>query len=247
MTAGCIWLGLKTERVRKQRQTVFLVKSFGGETAYDYQYAQSPYQTGGPNPPPGPKLLRALLGDDYFADLVSVEIKNVSDIDVQRIAAQTTLRHLSVAGGCSDDSLAAISELTDLESLAIDGGRFTAAGFDRLSKLTGLRTLALSNQALSDASVRSIGRLVTLQSLSLQNSRLASKQVCHLTSLRNLSSLDLSGTLVGDEGLDALHELKGLKVIRLDGSMATAKGIDKLQAALPNAQVSSMVVGRGFF
>ena len=247
LTAGCIWLGLKTEKVRKQRQLVRMVKSSAGEIEYDYQYEQSPYQASSPTPPPGPKLLRMVLGDDYFTDLVSVSIKNVAEQDVARIAKQKTLRHLSVSGGVGDESLESISQLSRLERLELYGGRFSGAGIDRLAKLARLRSLVIGDTGLSEDAARSIGRLTKLEQLSLQNTRLASRQVQHLKGLHNLTSLDLSGTLVGDEGLAALYDLKGLKVVRLDGTMATAKGIEKLQAALPSTQISSMVVGHGFF
>ncbi|HJT35201.1 MAG TPA: hypothetical protein VJ783_24465 [Pirellulales bacterium] len=247
LTAGCIWLGLKTEKVRRQRYLVRMVNNLGGELAYDYQYQWGPVQLGTPPTPPGPKLLRSVLGDDYFADLVSVQVKNVAEQDIARIAKQKSLRHLSVSSGVGDESLESISRLRHLERLELYGGRFTGAGFDRLSALPKLRALVIGNMGLSEESARSIGRLVHLEQLSLEHTRLASKHLKCLTGLRNLTSLDLSGTLVGDEGLTALYELKQLKTVRLDGTMVTARGIKKLQAALPDAEVSSVVVGHGIF
>lgn len=248
LTAGCIWLGLKTEKVRAQRRTVRLVKSYGGKAVYDYQYTYDPLQPGTLPTPPGPKPLRMLLGDDYFADLASIEMANIADTDLRWISEQTTLRRLLVSGAFSDDGLEAVSRLGDLEVLEISGGRFSGSGLDRLSNLSRLRLLSLNDLSLSDDATRSIGRLTRLESLSLANSRIGSKQVGHLKGLDQLKSLDLSGTQVGDEGLAALPGLKTLRTLRLSGSMVSDKGIAKLQTALPNIQIEhSIAVGRGFY
>lgn len=246
LTAACVALGLKTESVRKQRQLVRIVESYGGDAIYDYQYdADDPFVDAEASPP-GPKLLRAVLGDDYFADLVSVRIERVADLDVARIAKQKTLRHLSISGGIGDEALESIGQLSRLEKLELNGGRFSAAGLGRLANLPRLRALTIAGTALTDEAARSIGHLTRLEQLSLENSRLASRQVKHLKSLRQLISLDLSGTLVGDEGLEALYDLKDLKFITLDGTMATPKGIEQLQKALPEAEVSSQKFRYGF-
>lgn len=233
LTAACILLGLKTESVRQQRQLVRIVESSGGKAIYDYQYDEDdPFADA--DVPPGPKLLRAVLGDDYFADLVSVYIEGVSDLDVARIAKQTTLRQLSISGGIGDEALESIAKLSRLEKLDLYGGRFSAAGLDRLANLPRLRRLTLADMALTDEAARSIGRLTRLEQLSLANTRLASRQIRHLQDLRHLNSLDVSGTLVGDEGLRMLYDLKELKFVDLDGTMATPKGIERLQKKLPN-------------
>jgi hypothetical protein len=248
LTAACIGLGLETESVRQQRQLVRIVESFGGEAIYDYQYdANDDPFADTEDSPPGPKLLRAVLGDDYFADLVSVRIEGVADLDVARIAAQTTLRHLSITGGIGDEALESIAKLSRLERLELYGGRFSGAGLDRLANLPRLRRLTIGNMALTDEAARSIGRLTGLEQLSLENTRLASRHAQHLKNLRHLISLDLSGTLVGDEGLAALYELKELKSVDLDGTMATPKGIEKLQKELPGASITLQRFRHGRF
>ena len=245
LTAMCLWLGSKTERVRMQRRTVRLVKQMGGETAFDYEYNEDPFAP--PKSPPGPAPLRMVLGDDYFAELVSVRVEKIADIDVPHVTAPPTLRHLSLTGGITDNGIDTICRLTNLESLELDGGRFTSAGLARLSELHDLRSLAINNTPISEEGARQIGRLSGLERLSLANTRLTSKLVHHLNHLEKLSALDLSGTLVGDEGLEDLSPLRQLKEIRLDGSMVSNEGIKKLHVALPNAQISSMTYGRGMF
>jgi hypothetical protein len=247
LTALCLWLGSKTEGVRKQRHTVRLVKSMGGESAFDYEYDEDASAATTPKSPPGPAPLRMLLGDDYFAELVLVRVSSVSDDDVRLVTEQPTIRHLSVTGGITDDGLESICRLARLESLELHQGRVTGAGIAKLSALTRLRSLAINDMSISEEAARQIGRLITLERLSLANTRLTSKLVRHLNRLGKLSTLDLSGTLVGDEGLQDLSPLGQLKLIRLDGSMASPEGIKKLQGALPDAQISSMTFGGGMF
>ena len=228
-----------------QRRTVRLVKQIGGETAFDYEYSED--SAAPPKSPPGPAPLRMVLGDDYFAELVSIRVEKVSDTDVGLITEPPTLRHLSVTGGITDDGIDAICRLANLESLELHGARFTGAGLAKLSALARLRSLVINNTPLTEEGARQIGRLNQLERLSLGNTRLSSKLVRHLSHLEHLSMLDLSGTLVGDEGLEGLISLRQLKLIQLDGSMVSTEGIKKLQAALPNAQISSMSFGRGIF
>lgn len=241
LTVVCIWLGIKSQSVHKQREVAGLVQRLGGRLAYDYQYHDDPFSIVAPKPPPGPALLRSLVGDDFFADLVEVEIDNVQDGEVRRLAEQTTIRHLVVSGMLSDRSIESISHLINLERLEIHGGRYSGAGFSELSKLTKLRSLTISDTALSDDAAANIGRLVTIEELSLTNTRLASRQLRHFKDLQKLSTLDLSGNLVGDKGLEVLQEMKGLTDIRLQRSMVTAKGIKKLHEAFPHAQITPMV------
>ncbi len=245
LTTMCLWLGSKTERVRTQRRIVRLVKEMGGEAVFDYEYSDDPAAP--PNPPPGPAPLRMFLGNDYFAELVSVRLEKVTDVDVGQVGEATTLRHLSISGGITDKAMDTICRLTNLESLRLDAGRVTGGGLAKLSELPHLRSLAISNMPISAEGARQVGRLTGLERLSLANTRLTSKLVRHLGHLDKLSTLDLSRTLVGDEGLEDLSQLHHLELIQLEGSMVSNDGIRKLQAALPNAQISSMAFGKGAF
>lgn len=241
LTAGCIWLGFRSEKAVTQRTTLRLVKTLGGRAMYDYEYGDDYLITPKrPDPAPEPKLLRTLLGDDYSSELVFIEVRNVADSDIDIIAKQVTLRHLSVTGGLTDNALESISRLSRLETLKITGGRFSGTGLDQLSKLTKLRVLSLHNIALSNEKARSIGRLTQLEALSLHGCRIRSKQMEHLKSLRNLRMLDLTNTLVSDDGLKMLYDLRALFMVDVGGSRASPSGVRKLQGALPDALVDNL-------
>jgi hypothetical protein len=57
VTLLAVWLGLWTDRARRQRVAVQRVRELGGDIRYDYEN-----QKGGQ--PPGPEWLRRLLGDE---------------------------------------------------------------------------------------------------------------------------------------------------------------------------------------
>jgi len=67
----CAWLAWKLDLKRRERAAVAEVKKLGGRVAYDWE---DPFSE---DEPPGPRWVRKLLGDDFFAHVVTVEIKEM--------------------------------------------------------------------------------------------------------------------------------------------------------------------------
>src|SRR5436305_7011209 len=62
------WLGNTVIRVRRQRQVVAQIGAVGGQVCYDYRrYLGLIGDHHNYSPPPGPKLVNALFGNDVFA------------------------------------------------------------------------------------------------------------------------------------------------------------------------------------
>lgn len=237
LTAGCILLGVQSQRVRKQRQVVALAERLEGSVAYDYQYHEDPFSATAPRSPPGPALLRKLVGDDFFAEVVMIQLAQAQDRELRRLADQLTIRHLVVSGMFSDEGLESISQLVNLETLEIRGGKFTGAGLEQLLRLPKLRSLTIQQATLTRDAISGIGHLTTLEALALPDDQIGAKQLRHLTGLHKLSALDLSVNPVGDNDLIALQELTSLSHLDLERTMVTAKGIKQLREALPQAQI----------
>ncbi len=73
MTVICIWLGIIVKRARDQQEAVEFIKENGATVTYDYQFDG----TGNGNPnamPPGPAWLRRIIGDDFFVNVIVVEL-----------------------------------------------------------------------------------------------------------------------------------------------------------------------------
>ena len=74
---ACGWLGSLLSRVQHQRRIVNQVQAGGGHVEYDYQVTYEPDL----QHPPGPWLVRRILGDDVFAYVESVHFGPHSTAD----------------------------------------------------------------------------------------------------------------------------------------------------------------------
>ncbi|MEX2119224.1 MAG: hypothetical protein WD847_06410 [Pirellulales bacterium] len=76
MTICSIWLGTVVRQARNQREVVRTVLKLGGHVRYDYE-RPDPKVTNAFDPkgrPPGPAWLRRLVGDEYFVEVVRVDL-----------------------------------------------------------------------------------------------------------------------------------------------------------------------------
>jgi hypothetical protein len=97
---------------------------------YDYEIGASNNRI--PNAqPPGPPWLRKLLGDDFFASVGWVSLREATDAALKRIEALARLREL------------------DLTNTSI-----TNAGLEHLKGLTQLKALRLERDHVTDAAVQ---------------------------------------------------------------------------------------------
>src|SRR5437868_818874 len=68
------WLGWITHRARQQWDAVAAIREYGGSVRYDYEFVD-----GIPTPgrePAAPKWLRRILGDEFFREVVEVNLIN---------------------------------------------------------------------------------------------------------------------------------------------------------------------------
>lgn len=66
----CAWLGHRIEEKRRERQAVAAIVKLGGGLRYDYENAPGKV----PLEPPGPRVLRSLLGENYFCEVDAVSL-----------------------------------------------------------------------------------------------------------------------------------------------------------------------------
>ena len=123
----------------KQREVVEEIQKAGGEVAYDYQHDQHDTTS----KPPGPRWLRELLGDDFFADVTRVfrlTEPGFDDALLPRIGQLTRLQELLLRG-IDDAGLKHLKGLTQLHSLDLGLTKVGDAGLEHLKGLTQLRAL----------------------------------------------------------------------------------------------------------
>jgi hypothetical protein len=72
LTIGCIWLGWKVERARRQHDAVRAIEKLRGWVIYDWQEGRPAHVY---DEPPSPHWLRLLFGDDFFQSAYEVRFE----------------------------------------------------------------------------------------------------------------------------------------------------------------------------
>jgi Leucine-rich repeat (LRR) protein len=171
---GMSWVGVKMQTARRQREAVEAIKKLGGSVAYDYEIDASGNFLRGPEAPeltpPGPKHLRNLIGDDFYSDVVFVNIPNaqVMEGDLEQLEGLPQLRILELIGtNVTDMELRHLKGLTRLEKLWLNRTQVTGVGLQNLKGLTKLHTLRLDDTQVKDTELEHLKGLTQLRFLSL--------------------------------------------------------------------------------
>jgi len=150
ISAALAWLAIQRDEKRNERRAVVEVEKLGGHAWYDYDL------TGG-DEPPGPRWLRALLGDDFFVRVegVSLTCRNeLSDADLVPLEALVAIEHLSLdRTSVSDAGLPHLRSMRRLKALDLGQTRVTDAGLKWLKALTHLEHLVLKDTLVTAAGI----------------------------------------------------------------------------------------------
>jgi len=214
---GMSWFAVKMQRARRQREAVEAIEKLGGWVRFDYQVNQSIVLASSPPPqPPGPEWLRRVLGDDFFAKVVSADLHNTQ-------ATDAWLEHLD--------------GLPHLQQLNLMGTPVSDAGVQHVERLGELRVLSLDSTQVTDAGLDRLRGLGQLQLLLLCNTKITDAGLMRLKGLRQLQSLWLYGTSVTDAGLEHLKELSHLQHLELSRTQVTDEGVKRFQHVMPNCRI----------
>ena len=207
---GMSWVSVKMQQARQQREVVEKIWKLGGSVQYDYMVS-------GPRPaPPRPAWLRNLLGQDFFASVVGVELNSssVTDADLNHLNRLPQFRMLWFNGTLvSDVGLEHLKGVAHLRGLGLNGTRVTDAGLENLKEMTQLRNLELGSTKVTDTGLE------------------------HLSKLTQLRVVGLCSTKVTDAGLEHLKGLNQLQTLVLTETKVTDEGVTRLQQALPNCEI----------
>jgi hypothetical protein len=200
------WLAVEMQ-ARGRDDAVEAIQKLGGGVGYDLQTDLTP---------PGLSWLRALLGDEFFANVTTVSLHNMQEKDAG-------LEHLK--------------RLPQLRTLYLDDTKITDAGLVHLKGLTQLQWLDLGNTNVSNVGLDSLEGLTQLQWLNLDNTLITDAGLVHLKGMTQLQFLMLGKTQVTDKGLEQLKGLDGLRTLFLIETAVTDKGVKDLQQALPKCLI----------
>jgi hypothetical protein len=201
------WLGSILVRVRHQRAIVAQVQRAGGEVSYDYELAWE--QVDGhwqQKAPPGPKLVRLLVGDDAYAHVELIDFREDRLVDVD---------------------LAWLSELPQLKRLYLSGTRITDNGIAQLAGAgLGLKFIGINCPNVTDRGVAHAARLPQLESLSIHGPKLTGDGLLPLVDAQKLQRLGLSGADVTDETLRHIDRLQQIDALTLLRTGITSSGLE---------------------
>ncbi|MGH7136132.1 MAG: protein kinase domain-containing protein, partial [Pirellulales bacterium] len=184
--------------------------------------------------------LRQLLGADFSVDVAKISLAqmNISDDDLAELAGIPNLEALDLEGTpITDAGLVHLSRLSHLQRLDLSGTSVTDAGLALLTSIGGLRRLFLAETAITDAGMPHLAHFTHLNRLSLSGTKMSDAGLIHLAKLRQLASLDLSYTRVSDKSLNYLRHLSALEEIDLSGTRFSSAGVRALVRLLPKTQI----------
>jgi hypothetical protein len=246
LTVFGVWLGLHVRSARKQKESVEAIRRFGGWYYYDFQkYDLKTGKVDLQARPWAPAWLLAYLGEDFFHDVVMVNMVYNDDtgkrLDNNRVTDEV-LPYLEGVpdltglflheGQASDAGMKYVGGLKDLQVLMMwDAAKLTDAGVSHLGGLSSLRSLHISESPIGDESLRVMAGLPRIERLSLQGNRFTDVGLAHLKDKTELTSLWIGwGREITDAGLAHLSGLTQLEELDLQNSQVTRKGLEHLKA-----------------
>jgi Leucine-rich repeat (LRR) protein len=242
-----LFLGWKAHQARGQREVVAAIKKHRGSILYDWSGPPSPSKSD--RTPPGPAWLRGAIGDEYFQDVVYVNLMfgspELGEV-TPGLKALGALRHIDLpidGSQATDATCADLSACRSLEVLTLSGRSVTDAGTERLSGLGRLRSLRVSEASLGDRSLELLSGLPSLRELSLHGNKFTEGGLAHVSRMSGLNRLSLDGgpAVLTEVGIAHLQGLEHLETLMVPDSVITDGGAKAL-ALLP--ALRSLYVGK---
>ncbi len=252
------WFIAELREAARQREAIRVISESGGIVQYQYLVeieSSNDWNKIG-NASPGPPWLKAILGEDFFADITSVgfvgpnkpgaEALNrladlprlqelslqggqIRDSDLAHIESLTELRTLILANAeITNDAIGYLCEMKRLETLSLARTHIGSAGLEHLKGLLTLKTLNLSETPANDAAPTILSDLGHLRELNLALTRISDNAIPSLGTFTQLQSLILSGDLISDAGIPFLSTCSNLRYLDLSGTTISDSGLQCL-------------------
>jgi hypothetical protein len=211
VTVLCVWLGMRVNQARRQKDAVAVLRDRGATIYYAHQRSDTnPRQFLASKELAVPHWLRELAGDDFFQRVATVE--------------------LSFYGDVTDKSLIHLVAFPNVESLIFPNWavRVTDAGLVHLPRPDRLVRLSADGTSIGDGLVTRLANASRLEYLDLGATRVTTDGIRSLVGLANLKFLSLSDTNLGDDALAAMPAMPLLDALHLDGTRVTDAGLAHL-------------------
>jgi Leucine-rich repeat (LRR) protein len=143
-----------------------------------------------------------------------------------------SLRDVSLSNA-TDDSLAVLAQLPNLEVLNLRGTAITDDGLKHLRGHRRLRSLLLGSTNVTDHGAILLLSLPALEIVDLQQTKITDAGAASLSQIRQLQHLNLSGTAITDASIPHLIKIPQLKGLGMVGSRVTDEGFMQFARACP--------------
>lgn len=137
---------------------------------------------------------------------VQVKCDSFTEADFRTLGSFTTIKDLMISGKTiTDDMLALLTGLTELERFSSDGIQLTDDGWRHFAKFQKIKSLAFFHPAF-------------------RSEKFTGSGLAHLKELPNLERLTFAGTTTGDVAMAAIGQLSHLKEFRTWHTAQTQAG-----------------------
>jgi len=242
------WLGLKMGQAQRRRVAVEALERLPNTYVwYDYQIISNGHvfrECGVPPPePPGPRWIRAILGDNFFAVVVGVSSQSpeFTDDHLRHLETLSTLKFLDLSETLvSDSGLGHLRVLNQLERLGLVACPWiTDAGLAHIEGLMRIKELDLRKTAITDEALAHLEKLHSIEELWLDDTQVTDDGLVYLQDLTQLRTVGFCGSRVTDVGLDLLQGLKNLESIWVDKSLISSERREQLKRRFPNTTINN--------
>ncbi len=153
---------------------------------------------------------------------VQVKCDAFTEADFKTLGSCTTIKDLTISGKTiTDDTLALLTGLTELERLSSDGIQLTDDGWKHFAKFQKLKSLAFFHPAF-------------------RSEKFTGSGLAYLKTLPNLERLTFAGSTAGDAAMEAIGQLTQLKEFRTWHTAQTKAG----NAPLARLPLTSLRIGQ---
>ena len=236
VTVFGVWLGIKVNQARRQKEAVAALKALGMHFYYAHQRDDAyPHGIAPGRELDVPEWLDNLAGPDFFRTVISVQGSSpVSDEDLFHLAGLPYIERLYVTGFGKDVSDWELDQLRRPDRLIAPGARgnnVSDAGLAHLRRPDWLVTFGASETLVGDGFVKRLRNARRLESLELRQSRITDEGLLAIRNLTKLKELYLWGTKITDGGMAALRNMTALESLELDWTDITDAGLIHLKDA----------------
>ena len=153
---------------------------------------------------------------------VNVKCDAFTEADFRTLGGFTTIKDLTISGKTiTDETIALLTGLTELERLSTDGIQLTDAGYKHFAAFQKLKSISFFHPAF-------------------RSEKFSGSGLAQLKALPNLERLTFAGSTAGDVALEAIGQLKQLKEFRTWHTAQTQAG----NAQLTKLHLSALRIGQ---